>query len=100
MFKLSTVWSFLLIKFAYIEKFKEGWLLGVVKQKLNMMIKRRSKKKKMSFYQQKQARSAECLLTIAEETPLQHGNYSVYNSLDNLSIVFFQKKLNKAGSEI
>ena len=73
MSKLSTIWSDLLVKLAYIEQYRVGRLLSSLTWRVVMMIKRRSKKKKMSFYQQKQARSAECLLTITEEAPRQHG---------------------------
>lgn len=68
-------WLALSSHLEYVEQIKVTQIVHCLKSKIGMMIKRRSRKKKMSFYQQKQARSAECLLTIAEEPPiLQHGN--------------------------
>ena len=65
----------MLVHLTYVEDYRLGRLLGYITRRVTMMIKRRSKKKKMSFYQAKQARSAECLLTIAEEKPLPlHGS--------------------------
>ena len=74
--------SALVTHLVYVEEISVRQLVHRVKEKVGMMIKRRSKKKKMSFYQQKQARSAECLLTIAEEGPLlQHGKVLGFESL-------------------